>query len=104
MKPFAEAVGFRRADVGSSMLDLLDRQKESPKYFKRAQELDPNGYLTMAYLGRHYVELGNLAAARSYFERSMRLQWMENPIAESYLEIVNRRLAETAATEKKAPF
>ncbi len=85
-------------------LDLLDRQKESPKYFQHAEALDPNGYFTMAYIGRHYVEAGNLAAARSYFERSQRLQWIENPIAESYLEIVNRRLAETAEEEKKPSF
>ena len=85
-------------------LDLLARYPESAAYFTHAEELDPNGYFTMAYLGRHYVEVGNLAAARSYFERSLRLQWVENPIAESYLEIVNRRLAETAAAEKKPAF
>ena len=85
-------------------LDLLERYQESPAYFKRAEELDPNGYFTMAYIGRHYVESGDFAAARSYFERSQRLQWMENPIAESYLEIVNRRLAETAEGVKKPSF
>ena len=45
-------------------LDWLDRQQESPPWFSRAEKLDPNGYMTMAFLGLHYVQCGNPAAAK----------------------------------------
>lgn len=103
LNPYDSAPTYNNLYYGVC-LDLLDRQNESPKYFARAEELDPNSYFTMAYIGRHYVESGDFAAARAYFERSWRLQWIDNPIAESYLEIVNRRLAETAAEDRKPAF
>jgi len=78
-------------------LDWTGRQTESGPYFERAEELDPSGYFTLANIGWHYVQLGDYAAAKPWFERSRRLQWKENPIATSYLEIVGRKMAEGAA-------
>jgi O-antigen ligase len=77
-------------------LDWLGRRDEAWPYFNRAEELDPNGYYTVAHVGWHFVQLGNYAAARPWFERSRRLQWKNNPIAENYLDICNRRLLEAA--------
>jgi O-antigen ligase/cytochrome c-type biogenesis protein CcmH/NrfG len=77
-------------------LDWLERTNESGPYFSRAEELDPNGYFTVANIGLHYMETGDFAAARSWFERSLRLQWEPNPIAKSYREIANQRLLEAA--------
>jgi len=81
-------------------LDYLDRRDEATGYFESAEKLDPNGYFTMAYVGHHFVELGDYAAARTYFRRSWHLQSVNNPIAESYLEIVDRRLEEAASGKK----
>jgi lipoprotein NlpI len=50
----------------------------------------------MNYLGLHYVETGNYAAARTCFERALRLEWRENDTARNYLAIVNNRLLEAA--------
>lgn len=77
-------------------LDWLGRHAESEPYYNRAEELDPNGYYTLANIGRHYVEMQNFSAARPWFERSLKLQRKDNNIAANYLEICNRKLLEAA--------
>ncbi|MCX7866438.1 MAG: O-antigen ligase family protein [Limisphaera sp.] len=77
-------------------LDWLDRTEEAQPYFDRAVELDPNSYYVVAHMGWHYVQKGQYASARPWFERSRRLQWKDNPMADRYLEIVRRRLLEAA--------
>ena len=42
-----------------------------------------------ANIGLHYVQSGNFAAAKPWFERSLRLEGKDNPIARNYLQIVN---------------
>jgi O-antigen ligase len=84
-------------------LDWLERHDEAAGYFSRAEELDPNGYYTVANIGWHYVQAGDYAAAKSWFERSLRLEWHEdNDFARSYFEIVEQKLAEKASG--KEPF
>jgi tetratricopeptide (TPR) repeat protein len=81
----------------------MERFDEAEPYFNKADELDPNGYFTMAHVGKHYVDIGNYAAARPWFERSLRLQWKSNDIAINYLEIVKNRLLEAALKQGSAP-
>jgi O-antigen ligase len=83
-------------------LDWLGRFDKSPSYFQRADELDPNNYFIAANIGLHYVQSGNLAAARTWFERSLRLQGRDNGIARNYLQIVNNRMLEAATNEISA--
>ena len=83
-------------------LDWLGRTAESPRYFERAAQLDPNGYFMAANIGLHYVQAGNFAAAKPWFERSLRLEGKDNAIARNYLQIVNRRLLEAATNEISA--
>ena len=80
-------------------LDWLDRQAESAPYFARAEELDPNNYYNVDNIGLHYVELGDYAAAKEWFERSWRLNYNDNQIAQSYLNLCNARLEEAATNE-----
>jgi len=72
--------------------------EDSAPYYNHANELDPNGYFTTANTGWHYVQTGDLAAARTWFERSTGLEWLVsvNQIAYPYLPIVERRLKEAA--------
>lgn len=77
-------------------LDWLKRHEEARARFQRALELEPNSYLVMNYLGLHYIETGNYAAARACFERALRLEWRENDTARNYLAIINSRLLEAA--------
>ena len=79
-------------------MDWLGQFEESEKYFARAEELDPKGYYMMEYIGLHWVELGNYAAARPWFERSIRLDW-HNPMGHNYLQICNLRLREAATND-----
>ena len=83
-------------------LDWLGRSDKSASYFQRADELDPNNYFIASHIGLHYVQLGDFAAARSWFERSLRLQGQDNHIARSYLPIVNSRMLEAATNEISA--
>ena len=80
-------------------LDWAGRGNESAPYFDRAEQLDPNNYFTMARIGIHYVESRNYAAAKPWLERSLRLQWEDNPIARDYLQIATSRLMEAATNE-----
>jgi O-antigen ligase len=80
-------------------LDWLGHHAESATYFEKAVLLDPNGYFTLNGIGQHYMELGKYAAARPWFERSARLQWKDNPIAQQYLEVANARLLEAATND-----
>ena len=90
--------------LGTGMcLDWLDRFDEAEPYYSRAEALDPNGYYTVAYIGWHYVQTGDYAAARACLERSMRLEWDVNDIAHSYLEIVRDKLAQNASGQPQLP-
>ena len=76
-------------------LHWINRHSEAQPYFDQALQLDPHGYYTIAHMGWHWVQLGDYAQAKVWFERSLRLP-TENPIAYAYLRIVNQRLAEKA--------
>ena len=83
-------------------LDWVQRQSESQPYFAKAEELDPNGSTTMAFIGLHYVELTDFSAAKPWFERSLRLETQNNMISSNWLSIVNRKLLENATNEISA--
>jgi O-antigen ligase len=76
-------------------LDWLGKHDEAAWYFSRADALDPNGYFMAANIGWHYVQVGDYAAARSWLERSMRLDG--NSIARFYLDTVEHKLVENAS-------
>lgn len=77
-------------------LDWLNQTEEAHPFFVRADELDPNGYYTSAFVGVHYVQMEDYAAARPWLERSLKFRKADNKVAETYLEVVNRRLLEGA--------
>jgi O-antigen ligase len=84
-------------------LDWLEKHDEAGPYFNHADALDPKGYYTAANIGWHYIQAGNYAAARSWLERSLRLEWHGNDIARSYLDIVERKLVENASGQSVLP-
>ena len=79
-------------------LDWLGRTDESATCFARAEDLDPKGYYMLEYIGLHWIELGDYAAARPWFERSVRMDW-HNPVGHNYLQICNLRLREAATND-----
>ena len=84
-------------------LDWLGRYGESGKFFDRAAARDPNGYFMAANIGWHYAQIGDYAAARAWLQRSLSLQWQNNDIARSYLELVQNRMLETATGKNPLP-
>jgi Flp pilus assembly protein TadD len=83
-------------------LDWLGRTQESDPCFDRAEQLDPNGFFTVANIGLHYFRSGDYAAARPWLERSLNLKGKDNPLASAYLAIVNQHLIEAATNEIRA--
>ncbi len=64
---------------------------------------DPNNYFTAANIGWHYVQTGDYAAARPWLQRSLKLQWENNQIARSYLDLVEQKLRDNAAGKNNLP-
>jgi O-antigen ligase len=83
-------------------LDWTGRRTESWPYYEKAVERDPNGYYMTAFVGWHYVQTGDYAAARTWFERSRRLEWSENTIADTYLPALNQKMLDAATNT--SPF
>jgi O-antigen ligase len=75
-------------------LDWLDRHDEAWPYFNRADILDSNNYYVAGYIGWHYAQIGDYAAARPWLQRSLKLQQQDNSIASSYLQLVEQKLVE----------
>ena len=80
--------------------DETSKEKPVMYYYRRADKLDPNGYFMADNIGWHYAQIGDNAAARSWFERSLRLWPEDNTIATNYLPILEQRLEEAAAQHK----
>jgi O-antigen ligase len=77
----------------------LKEHEKATEYFEKAITLDPKGYYMLAMYGWHKLQLGELEAAEKHLKESVTYAWnVENPIAKSYLEIVQRRLAEQAVS------
>jgi O-antigen ligase len=105
MQWLEKAMRLNRFDAYSQLrygmcLDFLGRRQESEPYYAKAEKLDPNGYYLVAHLGWHRIQLGDYRGAKPYFERSLRLKPDDNPIAKSYLGIVDRKLAESSESPK----
>ena len=101
MKWFKRAIDLNPYDDSSVLrygmcLDQLDRHDEALTYFDRAVRMDPNSYFNDAYMGWHYVRSGDYAAARPWLIRSHRLEWQDNPVADSYLKIASEQMQEAA--------
>lgn len=86
-------------------LDQLGRPVEATPYFEEAVRRDPNNYYVLAHQGWHFMRVGDYLEARKWFERSVELQhaW-KNPIASSYLGIIDRKLKESASQDRSAPM
>lgn len=76
-------------------LDLLGRHTGAAPLFEEAVRRDPNNYYVAAHYGWHFVQTGDYAAAKHWFERSIQIKWWDNPLPYNYLEIVKRKLAES---------
>lgn len=110
MKWFQQAITLNPYDDSSILrygmcLDrIFDKHDEAFEYFNRAIELDSNSYFNNAYMGWHYVQSGDYAAARPWFLRSYHLEWNENPIADTYLKLVDDRMMEAATNASPLSF
>jgi len=77
----------------------LDRPADADVAFKKAETLDPNNYYTLNAVGLHYATRGEYAAAKPWFERSARLEWKNNDIAQNYLSLLDSRLLEAGTND-----
>jgi O-antigen ligase len=99
---FEKGISLNRYDPYNYMrygmcLDWLGKHGEADPYFQKALQLDPNGYFVLAHLGWHSFQAKDYAKAKFWLERSLRIVSAgENPIAATYLEYTNAKLAEGA--------
>ena len=76
---------------------------DSSSYYLKANELDPNNYFVTLNTAWHFTVIGDWAAARTWFERSIRLEWKDadNKAAYTYLKLAETRLAESALSKNR---
>jgi tetratricopeptide (TPR) repeat protein len=101
MKWFQRAIDVNPYDDSSVLrygmcLDHLDQHDQAFAYYDRANRMDPNSYFNNAYMGWHYAQAGDYAAAREWLNRSHLLEWENNVVADTYLKIVENHLLEAA--------
>jgi len=101
MKWFKRATELNPYDDASFLrygmcLDQIDEHDQALAYFDRANRMDPNSYFNNAYMGWHYVQAGDYAAARVWLKRSQQMEWADNPIADSYLKIAEDQMMQAA--------
>jgi O-antigen ligase len=77
-------------------LDWIGDHDQAFPYFDRANLLDPNSYFNNAYMGWHYAQTGDYAAAREWLLRSRMLNGSDNPVAIAYLKIAEDNLMQSA--------
>lgn len=84
-----------RLRLGMCWVWVGEPEKATP-FFDEAGRLDPNGYYTLALRGWHQFHAGNLEQARALLNRSLELTpyAAPNPIARSYLDLIERRAKE----------
>lgn len=82
--------------AGAGMcLDWLGQHDQAAPYYVAAVKRDPNNYYILTRQGWHFFQIEDYVTARKYFERSLTLYhpW-HNPVAASYLAIIDRKLKE----------
>lgn len=104
MKWFKRATELNPYDDSSYLrygmcLDHLDQHDQAFVFFDRANRMDSNSYFNNAYMGWHYCQIGDYAAAREWLMRSHMLEWQNNPIADTYLKIAEDQMREIAAND-----
>ena len=77
----------------------LKEPEKATENFEQARKMDPKGAYVLSMFGWHRLQLGELEGARDYFRESVNYLHHvgENDFAKSYLEIVERRIAEQPA-------
>ncbi len=73
-------------------LDWLDRHDEAKPYFEKALAIDPNGFSTVGHMGWHLFQVGQYEEARKWLEKSQGLYPAENPLAYTYLKLIEKKI------------
>lgn len=71
-------------------LDWIGRTNEATPYFQKAEKMDPNNLHVAYFVGRHYVELGDYAEARRWFQHSIDIHWTD--LAGSAMMLLDDRM------------
>ena len=74
-------------------LDWLERHDEAAPFFEKAVRCDPNNYYVLVHQGWHFFQVEAYGSAKQWFDRSVKMKWWDNPIAYSYLRLVERKLS-----------
>ena len=86
---------YSHARLGMA-LDQLGQAEKAGEYFAKAEQLDPNAYLTVANVGWHKMHIGEYAEAKRYFDRVSPLDDPSTPEDERENGLVAHRAEQTA--------
>jgi O-antigen ligase len=75
-------------------MDWLEQHAEAAPYYEEAVKRDPNNYYVVAHQGWHFIQTKDYQTAKSWFERSIKIRWWDNPIPYSYFPFIEQRLKE----------
>ncbi len=79
-------------------LDLLGRHTGAEKFYSAAETLDPNGNYIVGSIAWHYLQIGDLSAARQWFIRANKLaNWHNETVKNSLLEVCEPKLMDRAS-------
>src|SRR5262249_54203089 len=84
-------------------LDWLGQHDAAYAAYQKALLLDPNSYYIHAILGWHYVQMEDWGKARDFFAKSIGLSAPKNPIAQSYLKILDGRSPDPPPVRSNSP-
>ncbi|MDR3460502.1 MAG: O-antigen ligase family protein [Verrucomicrobiae bacterium] len=104
---YARAMALNPHDAYSRLrtgmcLDWLGQHAAAEQYYSEAELRDPNGYYLASSQGWHYVQVGDYAAARQCFLRSLSF-YGNNLTAQNYLQICEPKLIEKASGRPLLP-
>ena len=78
-------------------LDWLGRHAEAEKFYAAAEARDPNGNYVVAYIGWHFMQIGDYAAARQWLIRANKLANWHNDMAKNNAAVCEARLVQKAS-------
>lgn len=75
-------------------LDWIGNHAEAETYFRQALKLDRNHWRTRAMMGWHFLQAGQYAEVRTWMQRSIEVEAVNNPLAYTYQKIAEKLEAE----------
>jgi tetratricopeptide (TPR) repeat protein len=101
---FERAIALNKWDVMSRLhlgmcLDWAGEYERATPYFQKAIELDPNHWYSRGMMGWHEFQQEHYQEAAEWFLKSRTVNWVNNPLANTYSPICEKMLRTAPAPQ-----